>query len=260
MKSILKSVLVITGMVVMTTGLNAQDKKMKIIIKENKNGQETVTESDELTPEIKEKLKNDGISVEELESGKAGEHKKIIINKEIEGEEGDGKAEKVIIQSGDMNDPELKKMMEENNVKMTTEDGQTKVIVDGKEVTSADSKDHKHKIVKVVIKKIELTEPNSAEYKKAGIQEPKEKLEVQNMNASPNPSNGKFRVSFSSPDKANVNLTVRNIEGKEVYNELISNFNGNYDKEIDLNTSNKGIYFVTLTQGKKSTMKKLIVD
>lgn len=260
MKTILKSALFITGMVVMASNLNAQEKKTKIIIKENKNGQETITESDELTPEIKEKLKNDGIEITDLESNGSGTEKRIIINKEMDTKEGDGKMEKVIIHSGDMNDPELKKMMQENNVQVIEENGHTKVMVDGKEISSSDCKDHKHKIVKIEIKKINLTDPSSEEYKKAGITEPKEKLEIHEMQASPNPSNGKFRVSFSSTEKTPAVLNVKNIEGREIYNEQIKDFNGSYDKEIDLQSKDKGIYFVTVTQGARSSTKKLVVE
>lgn len=244
----------------MASNLNAQEKKTKIIIKENKNGQETITEADELTPELKEKLKNDGIEISDLESHGSGTEKRIIINKEIDTKDGDGKMEKVIIRSGDMNDPELKKMLEENNVSVIEENGHTKVMIDGKEISSSDSKDHKHKIVKVEIRKIHLTDPSSEEYKKAGITEPKEKLEIHQMQASPNPSNGKFRVSFSSTEKSAASLSVKNIEGKEIYSEQIKDINGTYDKEIDLQSKDKGIYFVTVTQGKRATTKKLVVE
>lgn len=248
-----------------------EPKKVKIIIKENKDGKETVTEMNELTPETKQKLKEKGINIEELESNaKEGKGRTISIQNEVNVDDKGKKEEKsvkVIVNSDGekMTDKDLKEMMDkamnESNVKVINENGVTKVFVDGKEVSSENT--GKNKEVKVfVFKFANVSEASEADCKKAGIKETseKDKLVVNDFMCSPNPSNGKFNLKFKSDDKSNPEVIVRDINGKIVYTDKASSFNGSFDKEISLDDAAKGIYLVTITQGAKAITKKLVVE
>ena len=80
------------------------------------------------------------------------------------------------------------------------------------------------------------------------------------MNFYPNPSNGKFNLSFNLPEKQDTEITILNVEGKVVYKEKLNQFSGNYDKEIDISKNAKGVYFVKVDQGKHAQVKKIILE
>lgn len=276
-KSVVHAALVIAACLTVTT-LSAQTtnkeepKKVKVVIKENKNGNETVTEANELTPEVKQKLKEKGIDIEELEKGaKTGDGKVIMIKNEIEVDDNGKKDEKhvkVIVNSNDgkMSDKEMKEMMDkamkESNVKVINENGVTKVYVNGKEVSSEKDGNGNKEVKVFVFKYANISDASSSDCKKAGIKETseKDKLVVNDLTCSPNPSNGKFNLKFRSDDKTTPEVVVRDINGKVVYTEKATTFDGNFDKEISLDGAAKGIYLVTITQGSKAVTKKLVVE
>jgi len=82
----------------------------------------------------------------------------------------------------------------------------------------------------------------------------------QSLSVYPNPSNGRFYVSFSTEEVAStVTVKVFDLKGSEVYNEVV-----NIDKlkgyPIDLSGTNKGIFILELTINKKSIRQKIVLD
>ncbi|MCB0402500.1 MAG: T9SS type A sorting domain-containing protein [Flavobacteriales bacterium] len=88
----------------------------------------------------------------------------------------------------------------------------------------------------------------------------RKELEMEKINFSPNPNDGKFNLNFELSKKAPVQIQIFDIQGKEVYNESIKNFSGTYQNAIDISEQGKGIYFLRIIQGNKANTNKIVID
>ena len=81
-----------------------------------------------------------------------------------------------------------------------------------------------------------------------------------NISLFPNPNNGKFNFSVTLPESTNLNFTIVNILGQSVYTKTENNISHavlNYD----LNSLEKGVYFINITDSKNNkTVKKMIIE
>lgn len=74
----------------------------------------------------------------------------------------------------------------------------------------------------------------------------------------PNPNDGNFNLNLNSNTPKTYNLIVRNTLGQVVYEDNLS-VNGQKRQEIGLAGMDKGMYFISLTNGSERLVKKLIV-
>lgn len=74
------------------------------------------------------------------------------------------------------------------------------------------------------------------------------------------PFNGKLNVRFNAPLKGNVTISVTDVNGKEIANEQIKDFQGVYLGQIDLKKSGPGVYFVRVTGGVDGAVRRVKVD
>lgn len=77
---------------------------------------------------------------------------------------------------------------------------------------------------------------------------------------APNPSSGKFTLSFALPNKGKVAVRVVNSSGQVVYEEELNNFSGNYERKIDISSQPRGLYYLVVSQNDKPFTKKLMVN
>lgn len=75
----------------------------------------------------------------------------------------------------------------------------------------------------------------------------------------PNPSNGKFTVSFKSNEKSNFKLEISDVTGKKIYSEIINEYKGAFSKQMNLTDFGKGVYTISLINAKNETNKKMVV-
>ena len=75
----------------------------------------------------------------------------------------------------------------------------------------------------------------------------------------PNPNNGTFTVQFSSETSNDVNITVHDLRGRQIYTKAFQN-NGLFNQELQLNNTSSGIYLVTVQDGNKKEVKKIVVE
>lgn len=75
----------------------------------------------------------------------------------------------------------------------------------------------------------------------------------------PNPSAGIINVSFNLAQQGITSLEIYNIEGKQVYQRALGNFEGNYNERIDLSEEAPGTYFVRVLQGDETMVKKVVI-
>lgn len=84
-------------------------------------------------------------------------------------------------------------------------------------------------------------------------------LNLDEIDLFPNPNNGTFTVRFTTESKAPTTIWVIDVSGKEVYREVIQDFNGRYDNRIDISNQAKGTYFLNINQGDKIYTEQFIL-
>ncbi len=111
-------------------------------------------------------------------------------------------------------------------------------------------------------KQLTVTTPadtDLASLKDAGIKTNDRELHVENLRFSPNPSNGKFNLSFTLKEPKKVTINIYDINGQLVYTETLRNFQGTYNKEIDISDRGAGTFFLQIVQGLYDVIRKIII-
>ncbi|MBL4753556.1 MAG: T9SS type A sorting domain-containing protein [Flavobacteriales bacterium] len=75
----------------------------------------------------------------------------------------------------------------------------------------------------------------------------------------PNPSTGQFVVELNNLDNGEYKIEIRNIIGQLVITETVNDSNGNFYKNITLDTGKNGVYFISLVSEAGKITKKLVV-
>ncbi|WP_264566846.1 reprolysin-like metallopeptidase [Flavobacterium sp. N3904] len=84
-------------------------------------------------------------------------------------------------------------------------------------------------------------------------------FEVDKYNLYPNPNKGNFNIQFTSTSTNDIKLSVYDLLGRQIFYKNYKN-ESNFNKNIDLNKIQTGIYILELTDGDKKTVKKLIIE
>jgi subtilisin-like proprotein convertase family protein len=84
-------------------------------------------------------------------------------------------------------------------------------------------------------------------------------FEVNNFNLYPNPNKGNFNIQFTSTSTNDVKISIYDLLGRQIFYKNYKN-ESNFNKNIDLNKIQAGIYVLELTDGDKKTIKKLIIE
>jgi hypothetical protein len=79
------------------------------------------------------------------------------------------------------------------------------------------------------------------------------------LNIFPNPSNGTFTVNMDLGTSVDMNLSVTDLQGKEVYTESISNA-ANFSRNLDLSHLNKGVYIFRAATATGSAVQKIVIN
>ncbi len=156
-----------------------------------------------------------------------------------------GHGKKIII-SGDDDNVTVNKSEKDNGTSKTK--SKTIVIEDEK------GKGKKKVIVSTSVVVMDMDDNDDDVYKS----ERKKSKEESNFSFYPNPSDGTFNLELELNEKDDALVKITDVNGKEVYKEKISG-NGKVSKIIDLN-GEKGTFIVVITQGKKITSKKIIIE
>ena len=84
---------------------------------------------------------------------------------------------------------------------------------------------------------------------------------IQNLKVYPNnPFNNVLNIKFLAPEKGDIVITVTDVSGKQVGQDRIKDFSGNYVGQIALKAVEKGTLFVNVTQGKDGETKRVVVE
>lgn len=85
-------------------------------------------------------------------------------------------------------------------------------------------------------------------------------LEFTDLRFAPNPSDGKFTFSINLPEEGKTHIRIFDIQGKEVYSEILNDFSGEYNSEVDISDQADGVYFLNVEQNGKSISRKMVIQ
>ncbi|WP_445716485.1 reprolysin-like metallopeptidase [Flavobacterium sp.] len=86
-----------------------------------------------------------------------------------------------------------------------------------------------------------------------------ESFGLENFTLYPNPNNGSFTIQFNSNSGNEINVNVHDIRGREIYSKTYSN-NGFFNENLQLNNIQSGVYLVTVQDGSRKEVKKIVVQ
>jgi hypothetical protein len=86
-----------------------------------------------------------------------------------------------------------------------------------------------------------------------------DEFEFQDFALYPNPNNGNFTVKFTSASNNDIKINVHDMRGREVYEKSFSN-TGAFNQNINLDKMQAGIYLVSIIDGTKRTVKRIIIE
>ena len=82
---------------------------------------------------------------------------------------------------------------------------------------------------------------------------------LESVSLAPNPSNGLFTLNITSEEVVDYNMTIRDLTGQLIVNELI-NISGDYRRDFDLSNLAKGVYFLRLQSETDSHVEKIVIQ
>ena len=85
-------------------------------------------------------------------------------------------------------------------------------------------------------------------------------MQVEGLNFYPNPNEGRFTLEFSPRESGTIHIQIVDIQGRPIYEEVLPEFTGYYQKKLDISRQAKGMYFINLGQNGKYLNKKIIFE
>lgn len=98
-----------------------------------------------------------------------------------------------------------------------------------------------------------------AEYYIANVNTSNEDI-TKNLSIYPNPASSYTEVKFNVSEPTNIQLSLHNLLGEEVYAEPEENVSGFVNKRLQLNGLSKGIYLLKIRGDKGSVTRKIVVN
>ena len=114
--------------------------------------------------------------------------------------------------------------------------------------------------VRINIETKKLTEEEKALLRNKGVIGLENELQLGDLRAFPNPSNGFYRLQFELPERGDLNVDVYDATGERVYQERIIGFKGRYERTLDLSDRASGSYYLVIDQGGKTATTKLVKE
>ncbi len=85
-------------------------------------------------------------------------------------------------------------------------------------------------------------------------------FEFDNLSLYPNPNKGNFTVQFNSASNDDVNITVHDIRGRVIFDNQYTNNSGLFSQNIQLENAQSGVYLVSIENGQRKEVKKIVVE
>jgi subtilisin-like proprotein convertase family protein len=82
---------------------------------------------------------------------------------------------------------------------------------------------------------------------------------LQDFKIYPNPNNGSFTVEFNSDSSNDVQILVHDMRGRQIMNKSYEN-SGLFSGNVNLNNVETGVYLVTVQDGNRKEVKRIVVQ
>lgn len=114
----------------------------------------------------------------------------------------------------------------------------------------------------VIFKKVRITDVEKGDKNAPARSEDGKPFgkDMTDLTLYPNPTDGELNINFSLKEKGDTKITLTDGAGREVYKETIKDFSGTYQKAINLSSEGKGMYFLSVEQGRKVMTKKIVLE
>lgn len=76
----------------------------------------------------------------------------------------------------------------------------------------------------------------------------------------PNPSKGEMTVTLNTPEATSANIKVLDVNGRVVFSQQRSGFDGSFRQDLDFGEMTPGIYFLQVVTDSGQFVRKLIVE
>lgn len=86
-----------------------------------------------------------------------------------------------------------------------------------------------------------------------------EEFEFANLSLYPNPNKGNFTIELNSDSSNEIKVSVADMRGRQIFNRSFA-VNGTFNQSINLENAQSGVYLVSITDGVKKTVKRIIVE
>ena len=110
----------------------------------------------------------------------------------------------------------------------------------------------------MIIEMKDCTQEEEAMLSKPAAVDFEEDLALNRIEFAPNPSDGNFSLEFDLPEEKSTRILVFDQNGRRVYEEILSNFNGSYKNQIDISSQPAGVYFLIIAQDQKQFTRKIV--
>ncbi|WP_306350136.1 reprolysin-like metallopeptidase [Flavobacterium sp. '19STA2R22 D10 B1'] len=84
-------------------------------------------------------------------------------------------------------------------------------------------------------------------------------FELENFALYPNPNKGNFTIQFNSDAQNKINVGVYDLRGRKVLDKVYNN-TGIFNENIQLDNIQSGVYMVTVQDGAKKVVKKIVIQ
>lgn len=84
-------------------------------------------------------------------------------------------------------------------------------------------------------------------------------FEFENFALVPNPNNGNFTVQFDSKSGNKINIAVHDMRGRKIFDKSYNN-NGLFSQNLQLENAQSGIYLVSIQDGSKKIVKRIVIQ
>lgn len=93
----------------------------------------------------------------------------------------------------------------------------------------------------------------------SGTEISENKMIIEKIFLSPNPTNGSFTMSFSQQIQQDVTIKITDLLGRVIYTEKINKLHGNYSKTFDFSLLGEGMYTISVLNSAGVVNEKIII-
>jgi hypothetical protein len=77
---------------------------------------------------------------------------------------------------------------------------------------------------------------------------------------APNPNQGTFNLRFRVTGREDLNISILNVSGQQVYRRTYDRFSGEFNQAISLKDVQPGVYMLRINHGNDYYVRRILID